>query len=90
MPALCWHFRNAGGVLVNITVRHVPPEVRDEVARRAARRGQSSQEFLWTLLSELAEKPDRLDVIDALEIFRHHAPHFDVREFTSRGDDGRY
>ena len=67
-----------------------PPEVRDEVARRAARRGLSSREFVWTVLNELASKPDRLDVIEDLEKFRAEAPALDVLEFTTRGDDGRY
>ncbi|HWH32643.1 MAG TPA: hypothetical protein VNU01_08225 [Egibacteraceae bacterium] len=40
-----------------ITIRDVPDEVRDELAARAARAGQSLQEFLRTELLELASQP---------------------------------
>jgi plasmid stability protein len=43
---------------VSITIRDVPNETRDELAARAARAGQSLQEFLSATLRELAEKPD--------------------------------
>lgn len=42
---------------VNITIRNVPPEVRDELAARAARSGQSMQEFLRLELERLAGRP---------------------------------
>ena len=43
---------------VSITIRDVPNETRDELAARAARAGQSLQEFLSLTLREIAEKPD--------------------------------
>lgn len=43
---------------VSITIRDVPNETRDELAARAARAGQSLQEFLSHTLREIAEKPD--------------------------------
>lgn len=48
----------------SITVRNVPPEVRDELAARAARAGQSLQEHLRAQLIELATKPSMADVLD--------------------------
>lgn len=42
----------------SITIRHVPDEVRDELAVRAARSGQSLQEYLLGQLSEMAGRPD--------------------------------
>lgn len=42
---------------VNITIRNVPPEVRDELAARAARSGQSMQEFLRIELERLTARP---------------------------------
>ena len=42
---------------VHITIRNVPEEVRDELAARAARRGQSMQAFLWSELERIASKP---------------------------------
>jgi hypothetical protein len=43
---------------VSITIRDVPNETRDELAARAARAGQSLQEYLSRTLREIAEKPD--------------------------------
>jgi plasmid stability protein len=41
-----------------ITVRDVPDGTRDELAARAARAGQSLQEYLRGELIELARRPD--------------------------------
>lgn len=48
---------------VAITVRDVPVEVRDELAARAARAGQSLQEYLRGFLVMAASKPSVDDVI---------------------------
>jgi plasmid stability protein len=48
---------------VAITVRDVPDEVRDELAARAARAGQSLQEYLRTMLVDVAARPPVADVI---------------------------
>jgi plasmid stability protein len=48
---------------VAITVRQVPNEVRDELAVRAARVGQSLQEYLRGMLVETATRPRVEDVI---------------------------
>lgn len=45
------------GMTIQITIRNVPAEVRDELAVRAARRGQSMQEFLRGELERLATRP---------------------------------
>jgi len=50
-------------VSVAITVRNVPEEVRDELAARAARAGQSLQEYLRGFLIDAASKPLAADVI---------------------------
>ena len=42
---------------VSVTIRDVPDETRDELAARAARAGQSLQEYLRGQLTELAAKP---------------------------------
>ena len=42
---------------VNITIRNVPDEVRDELAARAARSGRSLQEFLSAELVRIASTP---------------------------------
>ena len=43
---------------VQITIRGVPDEVRDELASRAARQGQSMQQYLLGELERIASKPD--------------------------------
>jgi len=48
---------------VAITVRDVPPEVRDELAARAARAGKSLQEYLRGFLVDAVSKPTPADVI---------------------------
>ena len=49
--------------MVAITVRDIPAEVRDELAARASRAGQSLQEYLRGLLVAAAAKPTAADVI---------------------------
>jgi plasmid stability protein len=48
---------------VAITVRNVPPEVRDELAARAASAGKSLQEYLRGFLIDAVSKPRAADVI---------------------------
>jgi plasmid stability protein len=48
---------------VAITIRNVPDDVRDELAARAARAGQSLQEYVRTMLETAAARPDADDVI---------------------------
>jgi antitoxin FitA len=43
----------------SITIRDVPNDTRDELAARAARSGQSLQEYLRLQLIRLARRPDR-------------------------------
>jgi len=48
---------------VDITVRDVPDEVHDELAARAARAGQSLQEYLRATLLHVASRPSLDDVM---------------------------
>lgn len=48
---------------VAVTVRNLPEEVRDELAARARRNGQSLQEYLRAMLIETASRPSLDDVI---------------------------
>ena len=79
-----------GGMLVNITIRHVPPHVRDELARRAKLRGQSTQEFLWELLTRVTSRPDRAELLRQLDEDLAHMTPIDVESLIFRSDDGRY
>ncbi|MEY8016729.1 FitA-like ribbon-helix-helix domain-containing protein [Mycobacterium servetii] len=49
--------------MVAITIRGIPDDVRDELAARAARSGQSLQEYLRGLLVATAAKPTARDVV---------------------------
>ncbi|MBM7505944.1 hypothetical protein ACFPER_02430 [Agromyces aurantiacus] len=55
---------------VNITIRSVPDEVRDELAARARRSGRSLQEYLVNELRRIAASPS---ADDALAAIRQHA-----------------
>ncbi|WP_217644671.1 FitA-like ribbon-helix-helix domain-containing protein [Geodermatophilus amargosae] len=50
-----------------MTILDVPDETRDELAARAARAGQSLQEYVRAQLIELARRPSRIDFWDRVE-----------------------
>jgi plasmid stability protein len=52
---------------VSVTIREVPDDVRDELAARAARAGQSLQEYLRGQLTALASRPSPDDLWDRVE-----------------------
>ncbi|RNE64191.1 FitA-like ribbon-helix-helix domain-containing protein [Cryobacterium tepidiphilum] len=58
---------------VSITIRAVPADVRDELAARAARAGQSLQEYLSGELRAIAARPS---VPEALARIRARAAHY--------------
>lgn len=47
-----------------ITVRHVPDEVRNELAARAARSGRSLQEYMLAELERLAARPPVAELLE--------------------------
>jgi plasmid stability protein len=55
--AFCCHHLHNACMSVQITIRDVPEQVRDELAARAALRHQSMQEYLRAELERLASKP---------------------------------
>ena len=76
--------------MVNITIRDVPPEVRDVLAARAKRRGQSSQEFLKATLVDIAAKRDKEEVLASIDARRATLSKVDVLSLLDRDDDGHY
>ncbi|WP_041259122.1 FitA-like ribbon-helix-helix domain-containing protein [Pseudofrankia inefficax] len=50
-------------MVVALTIRNVPEEIRDELAARAARSGRSLQEYVLRQLIDLASQPTAEDVI---------------------------
>ena len=60
---------------MNITIRSVPDEVRDELAARAARAGQSLQQYLTEKLTRMAQTTDQMDwFLRARENAKNHQP----------------
>lgn len=55
----------------SITIRDVPDETRDELAARAARSGQSLQEYLRGQLMALAERPDNRSLLEDIRARKH-------------------
>jgi plasmid stability protein len=51
----------------NLLVRDVPDDVHAALQRRAARRGQSLQQFLAAELRRLADRPSVDEVLDRIE-----------------------
>jgi plasmid stability protein len=58
-----------------ITIRHVPEEVRNELAARAARSGRSLQEYMLTELIRLSSKPPVDDLLASIRERKRRAPH---------------
>ncbi len=51
---------------VQITIRDVPEEVKDELAARAAHQGKSMQEFLRTELERLVARPPIEELLERI------------------------
>ena len=64
MLAICCYCHYYDCMGVQITIRDVPHEVRDEIAARAARAGKSMQEYLKEQLEQLAIRPSIGDWLD--------------------------
>lgn len=64
MHALCLHRRYPVDMAVSVTVRHVPDEVRDVLASRAAQQGRSLQEYLLGEMTRMAGRPTVAEVVD--------------------------
>ena len=60
----CRYCRYFDGMATTITVRHVPDEVRNELAARAARSGRSLQEYMLGELERLASRPPVSELLD--------------------------
>lgn len=55
---------------VQITIRGVPEEVRDQIAARAAARGQSMQEYLRGELERMVAKPSIEEWLKGVRAFK--------------------
>ena len=79
-----------GGLVVTITIRIVPVHVRDEIARRAKLRGQSTGQYVRELLSDHAGKPDKAEVLARIEKRAEAIGDIDVMSYIKRSKSGRY
>ena len=61
MLAICQQCQQNACMSVQITIRNVPEDVRDELATRAAMQRQSMQEYLLSELERLAARPTTTD-----------------------------
>ncbi len=61
----------------SITIRNVPDDAHAELVARAARAGQSLQEFLRAELINLASRPDNKELMERIRA-RKHALKLDV------------
>ena len=76
-------------MVVSITVRNVPDEVRDELASRAARSGRSLQEYLSGELRRLAQTPSAAEAIARARMNSQTYPTLGARDILDAVDDGR-
>jgi plasmid stability protein len=76
-------------MIVAITIRNVPDEVRDELAARAARSGRSLQEFLLRQLADLASRPSVDVIARARARTRATGTRLDPREILAARDTDR-
>lgn len=58
--------------MTTITIRHVPDETRNELAARAARNGQSLQEYMLRQITDLAEQADFQTLVAEVRESKRH------------------
>ena len=64
--AICMQHHYYAIMSVQITIRNIRTDVRDELAARAARKGQSMQEFLRHELERMAALPTAEELLEKL------------------------
>ena len=74
---------------VNITIRNVPDEVRDELAARAARSGRSLQDFLSAELVRIASTPSAPDAAGRTRLGASLNPALTADEIVAAVHEGR-
>lgn len=76
--------------MTTITIRHVPDEVRNTLASRAAQGGRSLQEFMLEEVIRLASKPSITDVVADVRRRKQRTPRHVTREMIlAERDAGR-
>lgn len=78
-----------GAMPVNITIRNVPDEVRDELAARAARSGRSLQEFLSAEFVRIASTPSAAEAAVRARLGASVNPALTADEIVAAVHEGR-
>ncbi len=78
-----------GAMPVNITIRNVPDEVRDELAARAARSGRSLQEFLSAEFLRIASTPSAAEAAVRARLGASLNPALTADEIVAAVHEGR-
>lgn len=78
-----------GAMPVNITIRNVPDEVRDELAARAARSGRSLQEFLSAEFVRIASTPSAAEAAVRARLGASLNPALTADEIVAAVHEGR-
>lgn len=78
-----------GAMPVNITIRNVPDEVRDELAARAARSGRSLQEFLSGEFVRIASTPSAAEAAVRARMGASLNPALTADEIVAAVHEGR-
>ena len=89
VPAEYWPRAYSGAMPVNITIRNVPDEVRDELAARAARSGRSLQEFLSAEFVRIASTPSAADAAVRARLGASVNPALTADEIVAAVNEGR-
>ncbi|GAA4383672.1 hypothetical protein GCM10023152_34090 [Agromyces bauzanensis] len=74
---------------VNITIRSVPDDVRDELAARAKRSGRSLQEYLTAELARIASTPSPDDTLARIREHARGYPRVSTAEILDARDADR-
>lgn len=73
-----------------ITIRHVPDDVRNQLAARAAWSGRSLQEYMLREITQMASKPSLEEIVaEAREEVRIRGTHLDVSTLLADRDADR-
>ncbi len=72
-----------------MTIRDIPDDVRNELAARAARKGQSLQEYMRGVIIDFAWRPSNEDALAQIREHARSLPPISIEEILDAIHDGR-
>jgi hypothetical protein len=87
VAAFCSDCRYSAGMATSITIRHVPQDVRNTLAARAAKDGRSLQEYMLDQVIRLAAKPSIHDLVDDVRRRKQRTPRQVTRKMILEARD---